>query len=76
MSEKGDEFKGGAFMTGFGDLHGLGGSGEYLALLLLVLQDREATMTVLAVSAVMAVSVMIATPLKLNTPLFRHPEHS
>ena len=31
-------------------------------------QDKEATVTVLAVSAVMAVSVMTATPLKLNPP--------
>ena len=32
------------------------------------IQDKEATVMVLAVSAVVAVSVVTATPLKLNTP--------
>ena len=32
------------------------------------IQDKEATVTVLAVSAVVAVSVMTAPPLKLNPP--------
>ena len=32
------------------------------------IQDEEATVTVLAISAVVAVSVVTATPLKLNPP--------
>ena len=60
-------------MTDLAVLTGFGGSGEHLALLLLVLriQYNEATvavLTVLVVSAVMAVSVMTATPLKVNPP--------
>ena len=43
---------------------------EHLALLFLSykIQQYEATVAVLTVSAVMAVSVMTATPLKLNPP--------
>ena len=37
------------------------------------IQDKEATVTVLAVSAVVAVSVVTATPLN-STPLSRHPD--
>ena len=39
MTEKGVEFKGGSLHDGFGSVDGFGGSGEHLALLLLVLQD-------------------------------------
>ena len=35
-----------------------------------IIQDKEAAVTVLAVSAVMAVSVVTATPLKLDPPPF------
>ena len=48
-----------------------GGSGEDLALLLLVLhkvQCQESTVAVLTVLAVVAVPVVTATPLKLNPP--------
>ena len=66
MSEKG------------GSLHdGCGGSGEHLALLCLQMsykmQDKEAIVTVLTVSAVVAVSGMTATPLN-STAVFRHPD--
>ena len=50
-----------------GSLHdGFGGSGEHLALLLLVLEntDTEATVTVLAGSVFIAVSVATAIPRK------------
>ena len=68
-SQRGVEFEGGSLHDGYG---GFDGSGEHLALLLLVLQNknREATVTVLAVAAVMAVLV---PPLN-STPLFRHLE--
>ena len=78
MTEKGVEFKGGSLHDGLGGFYGFGGSGEHLALLLLVLQntvprdDRDA-LTVSAVSAVVAVSVVTATPLELNPP-FRNPD--
>ena len=70
MSERkrGVEFKGGGLHDSFG---GFGGSGEHLALLLLVLQNtvhNEATVAVLTVSAVMVVSFMTATP-PLNSKL-------
>ena len=39
------------------------------------MQDKDATVTVLAVLAVMVVSVVTATPLKLNS-LFRRPDIS
>ena len=78
------ELRGVAFMTVLAvwtvlavlqGLDGFGGSAGCLALLCLSykIQDQEATVTVLAVSAVMAVSVMTAIPLN-STPLFRHPD--
>ena len=78
LLEKGGlSFRGVSQHDGFGGFDCCGGSGEYLALLLLLLQlqDKEATVTALTVwpvSVVLAVSVITATPLKLN-PSFRHP---
>ena len=39
MTETGGKFKGGSLHVGFGGFDGFGGSGEHLALLLLVLQN-------------------------------------
>ena len=71
--KRGVEFKGGSLHDGFGGFDGFGGSGERLALLLLVLQNTVprttvVVLTVLAVSVVVAVLVVTATPLKLNPP--------
>ena len=66
-------------MTVLAVLTVFGGSGEHLALLVLVLQNtggNVAVLMVLAVSAVMAVSVVTANPPPLLnlTPLFRDPD--
>ena len=55
MSEEGVEFKGGSLHNGFGSFDGFGGSGNHLALLSLVLQDRQEGKR-------LAVSVVTATP--------------
>ena len=64
----------GSLHDGSGGFDGFGGSGDSMESTLPFfcwshkIQDKEATMTVLAVLAVVAVSVVTATPLEFNPP--------